>query len=31
MKTKRDRMSRITVADIENRLAIWAERYRAKS
>lgn len=31
MKTKSDRMSRITVADVETRLAIWAERYRAKS
>lgn len=31
MQTKSDRMSRITVADVEARLATWAERYRAKS
>ncbi len=31
MQTKSDRMSRITVADVENRLDIWSERYRAKS
>ncbi|MEO7369125.1 MAG: glycosyltransferase family 9 protein [Gemmatimonadaceae bacterium] len=31
MQTKGDRMARITVADVEARLAIWAERYRAKS
>ncbi|HZK79397.1 MAG TPA: glycosyltransferase family 9 protein [Gemmatimonadaceae bacterium] len=31
MKTKSDRMSRITVADVEQRLQVWAERYRPKS
>lgn len=31
MKTKSDRMSRITVADVEQRLSIWNGRYRAKS
>jgi heptosyltransferase I len=31
MKTKSDRMSRITVADVEKRLEIWNERYRPKS
>ena len=31
MKTKSDRMSRITVADVEQRLEVWNARYRAKS
>lgn len=31
MKTKSDRMSRITVADVEERLSIWNDRYRPKS
>jgi ADP-heptose:LPS heptosyltransferase len=31
MKTKSDRMSRITVADVEQRLEIWNDRYRPKS
>ncbi|HUQ47594.1 MAG TPA: glycosyltransferase family 9 protein [Gemmatimonadaceae bacterium] len=31
MKTKGDRMSRITVADVEQRLSIWNDRYRPKS
>ena len=31
MKTKSDRMSRITVADVEQRLQIWNDRYRPKS
>jgi len=31
MKTKSDRMSRITVADVGKRLEIWSENYRAKS
>ncbi len=31
MQTKSDRMSRITIADVESRLATWSERYRAKS
>ncbi len=31
MKTKSDRMSRIPVADVEQRLEIWNDRYRAKS
>jgi heptosyltransferase I len=31
MKTKKDRMSRITVADVEERLSVWNDRYRPKS
>ena len=31
MITKHDRMSRITVQDVEEKLKIWAERYRGKS
>ena len=31
MATKQDRMERITVADVEAKLEIWAERYRGKS
>jgi heptosyltransferase I len=31
MKTKSDRMSRITVADVEQRLVVWNDRYRPKS
>ncbi|HEX5576724.1 MAG TPA: glycosyltransferase family 9 protein [Gemmatimonadaceae bacterium] len=31
MKTKEDRMSRITIDDVAARLAVWAERYRGKS
>ncbi len=31
MATKHDRMDRITVADVEAKLEIWAERYRGKS
>ena len=31
MKTKSNRMSRITVADVEQRLQIWNDRYRPKS
>ena len=31
MKTKSDRMSRITVADVEQRLEVWNERYLPKS
>lgn len=31
MKTKSDRMPRITVADVEDRLSVWADRYRPKS
>lgn len=30
MKTKSDRMSHITVADVEQRLEIWNDRYRPK-
>ncbi|MDO8500921.1 MAG: glycosyltransferase family 9 protein [Gemmatimonadaceae bacterium] len=31
MATKPDRMSRISVPDVADKLAIWAERYRGKS
>jgi heptosyltransferase I len=31
METRYDRMSRITVADVEEKLALWDERYRGKS
>lgn len=31
METRHDRMPQITVADVEEKLAIWAERYRGKS
>ena len=31
METRHDRMSRITVADVEEKLSVWAERYRGKS
>jgi heptosyltransferase I len=31
MATRHDRMPRITVADVEEKLAVWAERYRGKS
>jgi heptosyltransferase I len=31
MKTKSDRMSRISVADVADKLQIWNERYRPKS
>jgi heptosyltransferase I len=31
METRHDRMSRITVADVEEKLAVWEERYRGKS
>ncbi len=31
MATKHDRMDRITVADVETKLELWAERYRGKS
>lgn len=31
MTTKHDRMSRITVSDVEEKLKIWAGRYRGKS
>ena len=31
MKTKHDRMSRISVDDVADRLTIWSERYRPKS
>ena len=31
MTTKHDRMSRITVEDVEEKLKIWSERYRGKS
>jgi hypothetical protein len=31
MKTKSDRMSRISVADVERRLEVWNDRYRPKS
>jgi len=31
MATKSDRMSRITVADVAGKVALWAERYRGKS
>jgi heptosyltransferase I len=30
METRSGRMQRITVADVENRLGIWSERYRGK-
>jgi heptosyltransferase I len=31
MTTKHDRMSLITVSDVEEKLKIWAARYRGKS
>ncbi|MEO8194312.1 MAG: glycosyltransferase family 9 protein [Gemmatimonadales bacterium] len=31
MATRDDRMSRISVAQVEERLAVWADRYRGKS
>ena len=31
MKTKEDRMSRITVEDVAAKISLWAERYRGKS
>jgi heptosyltransferase I len=31
MNTKHDRMSRISVGDVEEKLSIWNERYRGKS
>jgi heptosyltransferase I len=31
MKTKSDRMSRISVADVADKLQIWNKRYRPKS
>ncbi len=31
MKTRRDRMSRISVADVAEKIGIWDERYRGKS
>jgi heptosyltransferase I len=31
MKTKEDRMGRITVEDVAAKVALWAERYRGKS
>ena len=31
MKTKSDRMTRITVADVAERLVVWNDRYRPKS
>ena len=31
METRYDRMPRISVADVEEKLAVWAERYRGKS
>jgi hypothetical protein len=30
METRAGRMQRITVADVENRVALWSERYREK-
>ena len=31
MKTRSDRMSRISVADVAAKIALWSERYRPKS
>jgi hypothetical protein len=31
MTTKHDRMARITVSDVVEKLELWSERYRGKS